>query len=253
MFKNAIVRLPCPEMIQGLTSASLGKPDYDLALNQHAKYVEALQSCGLKVKVLEADSRYPDSTFVEDVALCTPTCAIVTNPGAHSRNGEKLEIEPVLRSFYDTVEFIEAPGNLDAGDVMMVGLHLYIGISERTNKEGADQLIRILEPYGMTGSNIPLKDTLHLKSGLSYLKENRLLVSGEFENHPAFTSFNRIIVDRDEAYAANSLWVNGTVFVPAGFPRTRDKIQEAGYRTLTLDVSEFHKLDGGLSCLSLRF
>lgn len=253
MFKNAIVRTPCPEMIQGLTSASLGKPDYDLALSQHAKYVEALQSCGLEVKVLEADSLFPDSTFVEDVALCTHACAIVTNPGAPSRKGEKLEMEAVLHDFYDRVESITSPGTLDAGDVMMVGNRFYIGISDRSNEAGADQLIRILEKYGMTGSRVPLRDMLHLKSGLSYLELNKLLVTGEFIKHPAFSEFHRIEVDPDEAYAANSLWVNDSVLVPAGFPRTLDKIQEAGCRTLVLDVSEFQKLDGGLSCLSLRF
>ena len=129
MFKNAIVRKPCPEIINGLTSVSLGKPDYNKALDQHAGYVEALRSCGLNVKVLEADSQFPDSVFVEDVALCTSECAIVTNPGAPSRNDAKLEINAVLKSFYKHIEAIEAPGTLDAGDVMMVGKHFYIGIS----------------------------------------------------------------------------------------------------------------------------
>lgn len=253
MFNNAIVRTPCPEMIQGLTSATLGKPDYKLALDQHARYVEALESCGLEVQVLEADSRFPDSTFVEDVALCTPNCAIITNPGAPSRNGEKLEMEAVLQSHYDKIESIQAPGTLDAGDVMMVGDHFYIGISGRTNREGAGQLIRILESNGMSGSEVPLHNMLHLKSGLSYLERMQMLISGEFRDNPVFSEFDRILVDPEESYAANSLWINNTVLVPAGFPQTLERIQEAGYRTLTLDVSEFRKLDGGLSCLSLRF
>ena len=253
MFKNAIVRKPCPEIINGLTSVSLGKPDYNKALDQHAGYVEALRSCGLNVKVLEADSQFPDSVFVEDVALCTSECAIVTNPGAPSRNDEKLEMNAVLKSFYKHIEAIEAPGTLDAGDVMMVGKHFYIGISERTNGQGAEQLISYLERYGMTGSMVPLKEMLHLKSGLSYLEQNHLLITGEFINHPAFADFQKIKVDPDESYAANSLWVNSTVLVPAGFPRTLAKIKQAGYHTLILDVSEFRKLDGGLSCLSLRF
>jgi dimethylargininase len=253
MFKNAIVRTPCPALIHGLSSSSLGKPDYDLALYQHAQYVDALRSCGLEVKVLEADPDFPDSTFVEDVALCTPGCAIITNPGAQSRNGEIFKIEAVLHSFYERVESIEAPGTLDAGDVMMVGKHYYIGLSERTNTEGADQLIGILEKHGMTGSGVPLKEMLHLKSGLSYLEQNHLLITGEFTDHPAFAGFQRIEVAPDEAYAANSLWVNSTVLVPKRFPKTRELIEQAGYRTLVLDVSEFQKLDGGLSCLSLRF
>ena len=253
MFKNAIVRKPCPEIIEGLTSVSLGLPDYNKALNQHEKYVDELIACGLEVKILEADSRFPDSVFVEDVALCTSECAIITNPGAPSRNGEKLEMNTVLQSFYKHIESINAPGTLDAGDVMMVGKHFYIGISERTNIQGADHLVRILKRYGMTGSAVPLYEMLHLKSGLSYLEQNHLLISGEFIKHPAFQGFQKIEVDPDESYAANSLWVNSTVLVPAGFPKTRKKIEQAGYKTKVLDVSEFRKLDGGLSCLSLRF
>jgi dimethylargininase len=253
MFTKAIVRKPCPEMIHGLSSSSPGKPDFDLALDQHQAYVDALRSCGLEVEVLDADPRYPDSVFVEDVALCTPLCAIVTNPGAPSRNGEKQTILPVLKAYYDSVKSIESPGTLDAGDVMMVGSHFYIGISERTNSSGANQLKEILESEGMTASTVPLKEMLHLKSGLSYLEQNHLLISGEFLNRPAFAGFQLIEVDPDEAYAANSLWINSTVLVPSGFPNTLAKIKEAGYQTITLDVSEYRKLDGGLSCLSLRF
>jgi dimethylargininase len=253
MFKHAIVRKPCPEMVHGLSSASLGRPDYHMAMVQHENYVDALRACGLEVRVLEADPQFPDSVFVEDVALCTPACAILTNPGARSRNGETAAMKPVLESYYKQLEHIQSPGTLDAGDVMMVGKHFYIGVSQRTNKAGADQLIQILERYGMTGTAVPLFEMLHLKSGLSYLEQNHMLISGEFINHPAFLNFRRIEVDPDESYAANSLWVNDRVLVPAGFPKTREKIEEAGYRTIVMDVSEFRKLDGGLSCLSLRF
>jgi len=253
MFKHAIVRLPGPEMIGGLSSAFLGKPDHEKAMDQHARYVETLHSCGLEVKVMEADARYPDGCFVEDAALCTPACAIVTNPGAPSRNAEKRLMEPVLRAYYEQVESIISPGTLDAGDVMMVGKHHYIGISERTNQEGADQLIRILDLHGMSGSKIPLHTMLHLKSGVSYLEHNKLLVTGEFVGHPALAGFEQIVVEHDESYASNSLWVNSRVLVPSGFPKTLELIKRAGYETRVLDVSEFRKLDGGLSCLSLRF
>jgi len=253
MFKNAIVRKPCPEMVEGLTSASLGRPDFLKAVEQHSQYVDALRSCGLEVTVLEADSQFPDSVFVEDVALCTSECAIVSNPGAPSRNGEKIKIKPVLESFYRQVDSIESPGTLDAGDVMMHGRHYFVGISQRTNTRGAEQLIAFLERHGLTGTMVPLKEMLHLKSGLSYLEHNHLLITGEFINNPAFADFQKIEVDPGESYAANSLWINSTVLVPAGFPLTLAKIKQAGYPTLTLDVSEFRKLDGGLSCLSLRF
>jgi len=253
MFTHAIVRRPCPEMIRGLTTASLGKPDFNKALEQHDHYIKALQTCGLEVTALESDSRFPDSTFVEDVALCTSKCAVITNPGAPSRNGEQVEMESVLRSFFDQVEAIKTPGTLDAGDVMMVGTHYYVGLSERTNQAGAEQLIGILGKFQMTGSMVPMKKMLHLKSGLSYLEKNNLLISGEFATHPAFHDFNKIFIEPHEVYAANSLWVNSTVLVPAGFTSTKEKIERAGYKTISVDVSEFQKLDGGLSCLSLRF
>lgn len=253
MFKHAIVRTPCPEMIHGITSATLGKPDYSLALDQHKEYVIALRSLGLEITVLEPDSRFPDSTFVEDVALCISELAIITNPGAASRNREKEDMGRVLGSFYDSIEHIEVPGTLDGGDVMMVGRHINIGISNRTNHKGADQLIRILEKHQMTGEKIEIKQLLHLKSGMSYLEDNNLLIQHQLYNHPAFSGFRKIKVTRDEDYAANSLWVNGTVLVPAGFPVTRSNIEQASYPTISLDVSEFEKLDGGLSCLSLRF
>ena len=136
---------------------------------------------------------------------------------------------------------------------MMVGNHYYIGISERTNHKGADQLMRILDQYGMSGSKIPLHTMLHLKSGVSYLENNQLLVSGEFVDHPVLAGFEQMVVEPGESYAANSLWVNSRVLVPAGFPKTLEMIKQAGYDTRVVDVSEFRKLDGGLSCLSLRF
>jgi len=253
MLRNAIVRKPCPSIINGLTSVSLGKPDYQKALEQHAEYVEGLRKAGLNVKVLEADDLHPDSTFIEDVALCTSKFAVITNPGAESRRGETSGIRLVLQEFYNTIEEITHPGTLEAGDVMMTGKHFFIGISNRTNVHGAVQLIQNLEKHGMTGSIITLKKMLHLKSGASYLENNNMLVCGELEACKDLEKFNRIIVDPGESYAANSLWINGIVLVPAGFPETRRKIENAGYRTIILDVSEFRKLDGGLSCLSLRF
>jgi dimethylargininase len=253
MFTTAIVRKPCPEMVHGITSVSLGKPDLELALIQHAAYVDALQDCGLEVILLEPDNRFPDSTFVEDVALVTPEFAVITNPGASSRNGEKLEIKEALSPLFEHVESITEKGTLDAGDVMMAGSHFYIGLSGRTNHEGADQLIRILEKYQRTGEKVEFKEMLHLKSGVSFLEQETLLASEAIIDHEAFKKYRRIGVVPGEEYAANSLWINGNVLVPDGFPQTRDSIEKAGYTTLSLDVSEFRKLDGGLSCLSLRF
>jgi len=253
MFSKAIVRTPCRAMVNGLTSASLGTPDYDLALAQHADYIRALETCGLRVTVLPADETFPDSTFVEDAALLTPRCAVITRPGAPSRRHETASISLAVSTFYTELACIEAPGTLDAGDVMMVSTHFYIGLSERTNAEGARQLISVLENHGMSGSVIEMKEMLHLKTGLGYLENNKLLACGEFLDKDEFQEFEILQVTEDEAYAANSLWVNGTVLVPAGHHKTRTMISAAGYETLEVDVSEFQKLDGGLSCLSLRF
>ena len=253
MFTQAIVKIPCRAMVNGLSSANLGAPDYQKALLQHADYIEALKECGLKVKVLPADENFPDSTFVEDVALMTPHCAILTNPGAPSRTLETRSMLNTLRNFYSKVEIIDSPGNIEAGDIMMVGDHYYIGLSDRTNQAGAGQMIAILESYGMQGSVVELSEVLHLKTGLAYLENNNLLACGEFLNKPEFQGFQLLEVDPDEAYAANSVWINGTVLTPSGFPKTRALIASAGYKIRQVDVSEFQKLDGGLSCLSLRF
>lgn len=253
MFTKAIVQTPCRNIISGLTSADLGLPNYSLALNQHHEYIEALKECGLDVTVLKADEDYPDSVFVEDTALLTPQFAIITNPGAASRKGEIFEMSKVLNRFYSNVETIEDPGTLDAGDVMMVNKHFYIGLSERTNENGANQLISILNKYGMTASTITLGKSLHLKTGVSYLENNNLLATGEFISKSEFQHFNIIDIDDDECYAANCVWINDKVLVPKGFSKTKIKIEEFGYTTLAVDVSEFQKLNGGLSCLSLRF
>ncbi|MCP4177886.1 MAG: N(G),N(G)-dimethylarginine dimethylaminohydrolase [bacterium] len=256
MFTNVIVRKPCRAILEGITSdTDLGKPDYYNALKQHEKYIEALEKCNVKVRTLDADEKYPDSCFVEDVAVLGKDFAIITNPGAESRKGEEKEIIEVIKKFYNekNIEYINYPGTLEGGDVLMVGTHFYIGVSARTNKEGALQLIEILEKYGCTGSVVPLDKVLHLKTGLAYIENNNLLVAGEFVNAPKFAKFNKIIINDTESYAANCIWVNDKVIVPEGYPNTLNTIQRVGYKTIVVDTSEFRKIDGGLSCLSLRF
>lgn len=255
-FNNVIVRRPCKALVNGITSApELGKPDYELALKQHDTYIEALKQCGVEVTVLPADERYPDSCFVEDPALITRACAIITNPGAESRNGEKDEIVDAVRKFFpeDKIEYIKAPGTLEGGDVMMVGDHFYVGRSARTNEEGIRQLTEILAKYGMTCSEVVLEEVLHLKTGVNYLENNNMLVSGEFVNKADFAKYNKVEIPVEEAYAANCIWVNDTVIVPEGYPAVLAAVQSLGYKTLLVDTSEYRKLDGGLSCLSLRF
>lgn len=253
MFTKAIVRKPGRSLVFGITTSDLGKPDYDKALQQHSRYIRILEEVGLSVTVIEADEQYPDSVFIEDTALLTPDFAIITNPGASSRKGEIHTVSEVVKKVFSKVEYIRSPGFVDAGDIMMVGRHFYIGLSGRTNVEGARQVIDYLTGYGYSGSTINLKEVLHLKTGILYLENNNLLACGEFLRKDELKQFNILEVPREESYAANSLWINGFVLVPEGFPKTKALIEGAGYPTIPVDVSEFRKLDGGLSCLSLRY
>ena len=256
MFSNVIVKIPCPSVCNGITSApELGKPVYEKALEQHAAYIEALKKCGVNVTVLPADDRFPDSCFVEDVAVVTRKCAIVTNPGAATRNGETAAIVPVLEKFYakENIHFIKAPGTLEGGDIMMVGDTFYAGRSARTNDEGIRQFGEILAGYGFACEAVPLEKVLHLKTGVNYLENNNMLASGEFTDKPCFASYNKTQIPESEAYAANCIWVNGTVLIPEGYPAVKAAVEGMGYPVLTVDTSEFRKIDGGLSCLSLRF
>lgn len=253
MFKKAIVRKPCPNLASGITTANLGKPDYHKALLQHARYVDALKDLGLEVDVLEADNRFPDSVFVEDVAVCIGNLGVITRPGAGSRRDEITLIKEVISSNFDHVESIKEPGTLEGGDVMMADNTFYVGLSDRTNKPGIDQFRNIMKEFGYSVHQVPLGDILHLKTGISYLEDNNLLLTAEMNEIDLFSSFNKIIVPDEEAYAANSIWINGTVVIPAGFPVTKQKIEAAGYKTVQIEMTEFEKLDGGLSCLSLRF
>lgn len=252
-FTNAIVKQPCRNIIKGITSANLGFPNYELTLAQHAQYIETLKNLGLEVTVLDTDENYPDSTFVEDTAVLTKECAIITNPGASARKGEIEAIEPVVTQFFTDIERIEHPGTLDGGDVMNVDHFYYIGLSKRTNRNGAQQFINILRKYGLDGMMVGMNEMLHLKTGLAYLGNSNLMVAGEFQNNSLFTDFNKIKVSEKEEYSANCININGTVIVPSGFPESRKMIEVYGYETIALDMSEFQKVDGGLSCLSLRF
>ena len=252
IFTRAIVRA-VPETIDaGITSANLGKPDYLEACDQHDRYVGALEKCGLKVTVLAADDRYPDSVFIEDTAIVTDRCAIIANPGAAGRRGEVHEVEEVLSGLYGDVERIVSPGTLDGGDVLQVGDHFYVGLTRRTNKEGAEQLSALLQAYGFRASFVELRRFLHLKTGVAYLGGNDLVVAGELAANDDFEGFDKIFVTPDEEYCANCIRVNDHVLVAGGCERTKEKIVERGYEVIELEMSEFRKVDGGLSCLSLR-
>jgi dimethylargininase len=254
--KRAIVRSPSTNFASGLTSVDLGFPDLNLAQSQHRAYCAALEECGLSLTVLNPDDRFPDSTFVEDTAILTIRGAIITRPGASSRSGEVAEIANVVRGFYSDVQAIRHPGTVDGGDVCDADGHFFIGLSKRTNRVGAEQLAELLDRLGFTSSLIDLdgvSNILHLKSGIAYLNDNRLVVIKELAGRDEFKKYDRLVVPDGAEYAANCVEINGFVFVASGYDHFEEQLQALGYRTVKLDMSEFQKMDGGLSCLSLRF
>jgi len=252
LFCQAIVRRPGIDCAQGLTTAGLGAPDYLELCKQHDTYVKILDSLGLEIHALEALPGYPDAYFVEDVAIVTPKVAVITNPGALARQGEEDSLEGLLSNFRSTVR-IQSPGTVEGGDVLMVGNHFFVGLSERTNEEGARQLGAILENHGHTWRPVAVGAGLHLKSSINYAGGERLIVTRDFAGREEIDGYEQIVLEDDEAYAANSLFVNDTLIMPAGYPNTRAKLGEFGLNIIEIDVSEIRKMDGGLTCMSLRF
>lgn len=248
MYKRAVVRRPGKNFTEGISTSLLGSPDTDLARDQHAEYIKALEKAGLAVTVLEANEKYPDGCFVEDTAVITDEIAIISRPGAGTRQGEEAETEKVISSFRKTVRIL-APGTLDGGDVMRSENHFYIGLSDRTNKEGAEQLGRILRDYGYTYSFIEVKSGLHLKSGVSYIGYGNFVVTSHFKK--TVRAGNEILLPADEDYSANTLFINGILLIAEGFPFLKKAVEKKGYKTVELNMSEFRKMDGGLTCLSL--
>ena len=250
------MRSPSANFSAGLTTVDLGIPNHNLALIQHASYCETLISCGLSVVTLPPDDNYPDSTFVEDTAIITKRGAIITRPGADTRRGEISSISTELSKSFDRMTRIEPPGTVDGGDVCEAGGHFFIGISDRTNQAGANQLSRLLWDLDYSSELVDIrgvKGILHLKSGIAYLEGNKLVVIEALADRERFRGYEMIKVLPSEEYAANCVAVNGSVLIAAGFPVIEKQLRDRGFKTVGLEMSEFQKMEGGLSCLSLRF
>ncbi len=260
-FRRALLRRPGPDLGQGLTTADAGAPDHALALVQFAAYERALQDAGLATTVLPDLPGFPDAHFVEDTAVILPEVAVITRPGAPERDGEQQSVAVALVDDEDgapligdrPVTRIEAPGALDGGDVLVAGRHVLIGVSARTNRHGAAQLGAVCEAHGYAWQAVPVGDGLHLKSGVNGIGEGLLLVTPAFAGRPELAAFRTLVVPPEEEYAANSLWLGDVVVTPAGYPRVHDMLTATGARVVTVDTSEFRRMDGGLTCLSLRF
>jgi len=244
VISRAILRWPGPDFAQGITTGALGTPDYALLLAQHAAYADALRSLGLAVEVLDPLAGFPDAYFVEDVAVVVPELAVIARPGAPSRRGEEEGIEEVL-AWHREIAPIEAPATLDGGDVLVADGDVFVGLSGRTNREGAEQLARRLTPHGYRVTTVPVSTGLHLKSGVSWLGARTMLVTEQLARH--FHQYRCVVAEEG---ACNTVLVNDTLLVPSGFSRA---VAPAGLRVVELEVSEARKMDGGLSCMSLRF
>ena len=259
-FTRAIVRPPAASFASGLSSAAEGPPDLNLARTQHAAYVQALRDCGLNVTALAPDESFPDGTFVEDTAIMTGRGAILMRPGAPSRAGEVRGMAHCLHDFYEELPAISAPGTVDGGDICEADGHFLIGISARTNEPGARQLAEHLARWGYTSSTLDIRSNpalLHLKSGIAYLGDGAWVADAgievELRNQDGVRVREVILAPPSEAYAANCVRINDMVLVAAGYPGISALLKKHGCRTVSLDMSEFRKMDGGLSCLSLRF
>ena len=249
IYQKAIARRPSSNFAAGLSGANLGLPNFELTLKQHQAYCDTLKRCGLEIILLEADENYPDGCFVEDTAIITEVVAIITRPGASSRTGEEEKIREIL-SNHMQIEQIISPGHVDGGDVLRVNNHFYIGLSKRTNLAGSRQLSKLLSKYGFSSSEIPVKSVLHLKTGVTYIGKNSFLAIEEFSDrfHPA----NVIQITPQDAYYANCMLVNNNLLVPKGMD-TSKYLSTLNYPIIEIPMSEFQKMDGGLTCLSLLF
>jgi len=255
-FTHAIVRPPGATFAQGITSSTLGAPDLALALKQHESYCGTLEGLGLCLYRLPPDPEYPDSTFVEDTAIVTSKGAILTRPGAPSRAGEVESMSVALGRYFSELDRITPPGTLDGGDICEAGDHFFIGVSHRTNEEGAAQLSAWLEKRGFGSSLVDIRGLsgmLHHKTGISWLADRRLLAWPEISGHEAFRGWAVVVVPEGEEYAANCILVNDAVLIAHGFPKTAALLRKLNLDVVEVEMSEFRKMDGGLSCLSLRW
>ena len=252
-FTHAIVRQPAKSIIKGLRAVDIGSPDYDQMICDHNDYVEALISAGVKVINLTALDKFPDGQFVEDTALCLPKAVILMRPGAPSRLGEVNEIAPKLRELFEDVYEIDNPGHIEGGDILVTGKEILVGRSARTDENGVRQLSEIVTPLGYVIREVfTPPEILHFKTDCSLLGPDEILSTKRLQASGCFDGYQVINVADGEEAAANAIRVNDYVIMPAGFPKTKAILEDHGYKVKVINNTECAKLDGGMSCLSLR-
>jgi dimethylargininase len=254
-FTHAITRRPSASITHGLRAVDTGNPDLALMRDHHAAYVATLRGTGATVIELDALDTYPDSVFVEDTALCLPEGAVIMRPGAPSRLGEAAEMAPHLAALYGEIRRIEdAASFIEGGDILMTETEILVGRSARTNARGIAELARLTADWGETVREVHTPPgVLHFKTDCSLLDAETILSTPRLSASGCFKGYRLIDVAEGEEAAANTIRFNGLVLMPAGFPRTRDRLLAAGYDLREIGNSECARLDGGMSCLSLRF
>ena len=252
MFTHAIARTPGPDAADGLTTAGLGRADLPALRCQHAAYVATLEELGLAITHLDPLPGHPDAYFVEDAALMFPELAVITRPGAPERLAEAEAIATAVAAFRP-IHRLADPATLDGGDVLLVEKTVFVGLSARSNAKGAGQLAAILAPFGYRVIPIPVPAGLHFKSSITWAGGDALVLTAALASRPELAGYRRLVVPDEENYAANVLWINGTVLMPQGFPRTQALLEGLGVPLRILDQSEVRKMDGALTCMSLRF
>lgn len=251
-FTQVITRLPALNCAEGQTTANGGRPDSGKTRLQFFRYIEIMLELGIRVTILPAEADFPDAHFVEDPAVILPELAIITHSGVFSRQGEGALLADELEK-YRPLYVMSHRGKLDGGDVLLAGRHFFIGLSARTDMTGIDEFASVVSPLGYDVTPVTMGSGLHLKSEVSYIGQNTLLMTSAYETLPVFAGFRRLVVPDDEAYAGNTLLINGTLLMPEGYPVTQEMLRQTGMPVVTLDTSEFKRMDGSVSCLSLRF
>jgi dimethylargininase len=252
MLRTAIVRKISSSMNHcELTFADRDAIDIAKAEEQHEKYVQTLKELNLTVIELPALNDLPDSVFVEDVAFILQGLAVITMPGAMSRRPEIISMSEVLPNYVPNIIKVELPGTIDGGDVLVIAKRIYIGVSTRSNEEGISQLQEKLKPYGYEVIGIRVQRCLHLKSTVTRIDDNTLLINPDWVDKGYFTDYTLVEVDPTEENAANVVSVNGTLLYSSAFPKTLAKLRALGYNVIELELSEIAKAEGAVTCCSL--
>lgn len=253
MTQFALTRDVSPDM-RACELSFVGRTEIDVgqAHNQHQQYQQVLAALGCLVLSLPAERNLPDAVFVEDTALVLDELAVMTRPGAASRQAEVASVAELLAR-YRRLEFITAPGTLEGGDILRIGRRIYVGLSARSNPEGIRQLTEIVAGHGYTVQAVPISGCLHLKSAVTLVADNTLLVQPLWIDPGAFPGFRIIEVDAREPHAANAVRAGGGLVYPSCFPHTLARLESAGIEVSTVDVSELQKAEGAVTCCSLLF